>query len=123
MRGKQSIGRKTYPSATSFTTNPTITEPGLNPCLRGVRPATKNLNHSTVLLPYHERLFQHICVDVVNVYTVFSTFSLLILTLVGARESDVCPILLKGINRQAIKAQYNATFRSVRATIAVVEKQ
>jgi hypothetical protein len=76
MRGKQSIGRKTYPSATSFTTNPTLTELGLNPGLRGDRRATKHLNHTTVPLPYHERLFQHMCVDVVHVYTVFSIFQL-----------------------------------------------
>jgi hypothetical protein len=31
---------ETYPSATLCTTNPTWTDPGLNPGLRGERPAT-----------------------------------------------------------------------------------
>ena len=75
-RGNQIIWRKTYPSATSFTTNPILTELELNPGLRGDGSATKHLNHSTVLLPYHERLFQHIYVDVVHVYTAFSIYQL-----------------------------------------------
>jgi hypothetical protein len=34
--------RKTYPSATFSTTNPTCTDPGANPGLRGERPATNH---------------------------------------------------------------------------------
>jgi hypothetical protein len=36
----RSTGRKTCPSATLSTTNPTWTDLGLNPGLRGERPAT-----------------------------------------------------------------------------------
>ena len=38
---------KTCPSATFSTTNPTWTEPGSNPGLRGERPATNRLSHGT----------------------------------------------------------------------------
>jgi hypothetical protein len=41
------FGKKIYPSATFSTTNPTWTEPGSNPCLRGERPATNSLSHGT----------------------------------------------------------------------------
>ena len=48
-------GEKTCPSTTLSTTNPTWTEPGSNPGLRGGRPATNRLSHGTatltVLLP------------------------------------------------------------------------
>ena len=37
-RGKPTTRRKTCPSATLSTTNPTWTDPGSNPCLRGGRP-------------------------------------------------------------------------------------
>jgi hypothetical protein len=37
--------RKTCPSATLSTTNPTWIHPGVNPVLRGVRPATNHLSH------------------------------------------------------------------------------
>jgi hypothetical protein len=40
---------KTCPSATLSTTNPTWTEPGSNPGLRGGRPATNCLSHGTAL--------------------------------------------------------------------------
>jgi hypothetical protein len=36
---------KTCPSATLSTTNPTLTDPGSNPSLRGGRPATNRLSH------------------------------------------------------------------------------
>jgi hypothetical protein len=39
--------RKTCPSATLSTTNPTFIEPGANPGLRGERPATNDLSHGT----------------------------------------------------------------------------
>jgi hypothetical protein len=42
--------RKTYPSATLSTTNPTWNDPGANPGLRGQRPATNNLNHGTAFM-------------------------------------------------------------------------
>jgi len=37
--------RKTCRSATLSTTNPTWTDPAVNPCLRGERPATNRLSH------------------------------------------------------------------------------
>jgi hypothetical protein len=40
---------KSFPSATLSTTNPTWTDPGSNPGLRGERPATKRLSHGTTL--------------------------------------------------------------------------
>jgi hypothetical protein len=40
-------GKKTCPSATLSTTNPTCTDPGSNPGLRGERPATNRLSHGT----------------------------------------------------------------------------
>jgi hypothetical protein len=45
-------GKKTYPSATLSTTNPTWTDSGSNPGLRGGRPAYNCLNHDTALLGY-----------------------------------------------------------------------
>jgi hypothetical protein len=39
--------RKTCPSATLSTTNPTCTDPGLNPGLRGERPATNRVSQTT----------------------------------------------------------------------------
>jgi hypothetical protein len=41
--------RKTCPSATLSTTNPTWIDPGVNPGLRGERPATDDLSHGTVI--------------------------------------------------------------------------
>jgi hypothetical protein len=38
---------KTCPSATLSTTNPTWTDPGSNPDLRGGRPAANRLSHGT----------------------------------------------------------------------------
>ena len=49
------LGEKTCPSATLSTTNPTWTDPGSNPDLRGGRPATNLLNHDTAYFIY---LFQ-----------------------------------------------------------------
>ena len=40
---------KTCPSATLSTTNPTWTDPGSNPGLRGERPATNRLSHGTAM--------------------------------------------------------------------------
>jgi hypothetical protein len=40
---------KTCPSATFSTTNPTCTDPGSNPGLRGEKPATNRLRHGTAL--------------------------------------------------------------------------
>ena len=39
--------RSTQGKTNSSTTNPTWTDPGLNPGLRGGRPATNRLNHDT----------------------------------------------------------------------------
>jgi hypothetical protein len=41
--------RKTCPSATLSTTNPTWIDLGANPGLRGERPATNDLSHGTAL--------------------------------------------------------------------------
>jgi hypothetical protein len=46
-RENRSTRRKTCPSATLSTTNPTLTDPGSNPGLRGERPATNRLSHGT----------------------------------------------------------------------------
>jgi hypothetical protein len=43
--------RKTCPSATLSTTNPTWIDPGANPGLRGERPATNDLSHGTAIRP------------------------------------------------------------------------
>ena len=43
----RSIHRKTCPSATLSTTNPTWNDPGSNPALRGEMPATNRLSHGT----------------------------------------------------------------------------
>jgi hypothetical protein len=43
------LGRKTCPSATNFTRNPTWTDPGKNQGLRGERPATNHLSHGTAV--------------------------------------------------------------------------
>jgi hypothetical protein len=43
----RSARRKTCPSATLPTTNLTCADPGLNPGLRGGRPATNRLSHGT----------------------------------------------------------------------------
>jgi hypothetical protein len=52
-RGKPKYsGKKTCPSATLSSTNPTWTDPGLNLGLRGERPATKRLNHGTAMRSY-----------------------------------------------------------------------
>jgi hypothetical protein len=40
---------KTCPSAILSTTNPTWTDPGSNPDLRGGMPAANSLNHGTAL--------------------------------------------------------------------------
>jgi hypothetical protein len=47
-----STRRKTCPSTTLSTTNPTWTEPGLNPRLRGGRPAANRLSHGTAVFGY-----------------------------------------------------------------------
>jgi hypothetical protein len=47
-RGKpKNSGLKTRPCATSSITNPTWSDPGANPALRGGRPATDRLSHGT----------------------------------------------------------------------------
>jgi hypothetical protein len=43
----RSTGGTTCHSATLSTTNPTWTDPGSNPGLRGERPATNRLSHGT----------------------------------------------------------------------------
>jgi hypothetical protein len=46
-RGKPTTRKKTCPSATLSTTNPTWTDPGSNPGLRSERPETNRLSHGT----------------------------------------------------------------------------
>jgi hypothetical protein len=46
-RGKPKFSGENCRSATLSTTNPTWTEPGLNPGLRGERPATNRVSHGT----------------------------------------------------------------------------
>jgi hypothetical protein len=48
-RKTEELGEKTCPSATLSTTNPTWTNPGSNPGLRGGRPAANRLSHGTAL--------------------------------------------------------------------------
>jgi hypothetical protein len=51
----RSTQRKTCPSATLSITNPTWTEPGSKPDLRGERPATNHLCHGTAKdVTWHE---------------------------------------------------------------------
>jgi hypothetical protein len=45
---------KTCPSVTLSTTNPTWTDPGSNPDLRGGRPAANPLSHGTALYLTHK---------------------------------------------------------------------
>jgi hypothetical protein len=45
----RSTRTKTCPSATLSTTNPTWTDPGSEPGLRGERPATNRLSHGKAL--------------------------------------------------------------------------
>jgi hypothetical protein len=45
----RSTQKKTCPIATLSTTNPTWTDPGSNPGLRGGRPAANRLSHGTAL--------------------------------------------------------------------------
>jgi hypothetical protein len=49
-RGKPTTRKKTCPSATLSTTNPTWTEPGSNAGLRSGRPATNRLSHGTAVI-------------------------------------------------------------------------
>jgi hypothetical protein len=48
----RSTGGKTCHSVTLSTTNPTWTDPGSNPGIRGERPATNRLSHGTALKPH-----------------------------------------------------------------------
>jgi methionyl-tRNA formyltransferase len=53
---------KTCPIATLSTTNPTWTHPGLNPGLRGGRPATNCLSHGTAMNSVTPHGNSHACV-------------------------------------------------------------
>jgi hypothetical protein len=46
-QGKPKYSKKTCPSATLFTTNPTWPDPGSNPGRRGGKPATNHLSYGT----------------------------------------------------------------------------
>jgi hypothetical protein len=61
--------RKTCPSATLSTTNPTCFDPGANPGLRGEWPATNDLSHGTVktckiLVLHFKSWIQNSCKDI-----------------------------------------------------------
>jgi hypothetical protein len=56
-RGKPKYSGKNYPSVTLSTTNPTWTDLGSNPRLRGERPATNHLRHDTAFLALYEEIF------------------------------------------------------------------
>jgi hypothetical protein len=64
----RSTGGKTCPSATLSTTNPTWTDRGSNPCLRGERPATNRLSHGTAIIAsyYSEYLSSHIRISCIH---------------------------------------------------------
>jgi hypothetical protein len=47
--GNRRTRRKSCPSATLSSINPTWIDPGANPALRGERPATNDLSHGTAL--------------------------------------------------------------------------
>jgi hypothetical protein len=49
-REKPKKSEETCPSATLSTTNPTWTDPGVNPGLQGERPATSRLTNGTARL-------------------------------------------------------------------------
>jgi hypothetical protein len=49
IRENRSTREKTCPIATLSTTNPTWTDLGTNPGLRGMRPATDGLSHGTAI--------------------------------------------------------------------------
>ena len=57
--GNRSTRRKTCPSATLSTTNPTWTDPGSKPGLRIEKPATNRLSHSTANVKIN--LYKTIC--------------------------------------------------------------
>jgi hypothetical protein len=50
---------KTRPSATLSTTNPTWTDPGLNPCLRGGRPAESWHNLKIISYTKQKIVYEH----------------------------------------------------------------
>jgi hypothetical protein len=79
-KNRSSRGR-TCPSATLSSTNPTWTDPGSNPGLRGGRPAANRLSHGTAvsvaLVIQHAKHMRHIIVSSVAFLFVphFSTLS------------------------------------------------
>jgi hypothetical protein len=52
--------RKTCPSATLSTINPTWSDPAANPELRCERPATDDLNHGMALFLGYEKAFDSV---------------------------------------------------------------
>jgi hypothetical protein len=55
----QRTREKACPSATLSTTNPTWTDPGSNPGLRGGRPAANRLSHGTARLGLKTSPYTH----------------------------------------------------------------
>jgi hypothetical protein len=67
-RENRSTRGETCPSATFSTTNPKLTDPGSNPGLRGVRPATSSLSHGTNSCTLTKRQFWHYSLSDVQFY-------------------------------------------------------
>jgi hypothetical protein len=65
------LGGKTCSNATLSTTNPTWTDPGSNPGLRGEGPATNRLSHGTALV--HIRVIYPFKVSPLNLMTLVTS--------------------------------------------------
>jgi hypothetical protein len=48
-RGKSKYSEKTFPNATSSTTDPSLPDPSSNPGLRGWKPTTNRLSYDTAM--------------------------------------------------------------------------
>jgi hypothetical protein len=66
---------KTCPRATFYATNPTWTDPGSNPGVRGGRPATNRLSHGTayqwIFCLWNHNLGWELSIFAVQIFTVF----------------------------------------------------
>jgi hypothetical protein len=67
-RRKPTTRRKTCPSATLSTTNPTWTDPGSNTGLRSGKPATNRLSHGTAFM--YKFCYLQILLDSLFIHTV-----------------------------------------------------
>jgi hypothetical protein len=80
-RENRRIRRKTCPSATLSSTNPTWTYSGSSPGLRGERPATNRLSHGTVTC-YKRRCNYYLSKHVVVVLVVLVVVVVLMVVVV-----------------------------------------